>query len=442
MASDGAFARPDSPACAFDSTPLLHFAFRTPDMPRTLNANNGLWSRLRNRHPLAGLLSASALEQVFQQERARADRSGKCFSMVVFLPSDGSTADMGALIRILKERMRIYDSLGQLDPRRVALLMPEADSRGAWTLADNVIQLCLQEGLAFQCEVYSYPIDWTREGSPSSDSGVRRHPLRITKDEDEATPAAGREVPAARAEGSAGVAAAPERTGTTDSALAVGLVERVKQSRPVFDLGPLFVQPLPPGRRTVDVLVSSLALVLLSPLFLVVAALIKVTTPGPIIFRQQRAGLGGRPFTFYKFRSMYVDAEARLASVKGRNIHRTGPIFKDPDDPRITPVGRFLRRASIDELPQIFNVLRGDMTLIGPRPPKLDEVEKYQPWQRRRLEVMGGLTCIWQVSGRSEVGFDEWVRMDIQYQRKQSLLFDVKLLFKTVGAVISGRGAY
>jgi len=406
-------------------------------MPRTLNGKNDLWSRFRNRHPLAGLLSASALEQVFQQERARADRSGKCFSMVVFLPSDGSTADMGALVRILKERMRIYDSLGQLDPRRVALLLPEADSKGAWTLADNVIQLCQQENLAFQCEVYSYPIDWTREAGPPADSGVRRHPLRIAKDEDEAAAAEG-----PRREGSEGAATAAERTGTTDSALAVGLAERVRQGRPVFDLGPLFVQPLPPGRRTVDVLVSSVALVLLSPLFLVVAALIKLTTPGPIIFRQQRAGLGGRPFTFYKFRSMYLDAEERLASVKDRNIHKHGPIFKDREDPRITPVGRFLRRTSIDELPQIFNVLKGDMTLIGPRPPKLDEVEKYQPWQRRRLEVMGGLTCIWQVSGRSEVGFDEWVRMDIQYQRKQSLLFDVKLLFKTVGAVISGRGAY
>jgi len=219
-------------------------------------------------------------------------------------------------------------------------------------------------------------------------------------------------------------------------------LRRGAAGRPVHDLGPVLVQPLPLGKRLVDIAVSGALLVLLAPLFATVAFLIKLTSPGPVFFKQPRAGLGGRPFPFYKFRSMYIDAEERRKALQGQNIHKGQPIFKLKHDPRITPIGRLLRRSSIDELPQLYNVLVGDMTLIGPRPPRLDEVEKYEPWQRRRLEVMGGLTCIWQVSGRSEIGFEDWVRMDIQYQEKRSMLLDLKLLFKTVGAVLSGRGAY
>ncbi|MEZ5976017.1 MAG: sugar transferase [Planctomycetota bacterium] len=191
-----------------------------------------------------------------------------------------------------------------------------------------------------------------------------------------------------------------------------------------------------------DILVSGSAILLLSPVYILAGLAVKLTTPGPIIFRQMRAGRGGKPFAFYKFRSMYIDAEARRAALADQNQHDNGPIFKMKNDPRITPVGKFLRKTSIDELPQLFNVLKGDMTLIGPRPPMLSEVEKYDLWQRKRLDMTGGITCIWQVSGRSEIKFDDWVRMDIQYQQKRSLWFDLKLLFKTIGAVVSGRGAY
>ena len=208
------------------------------------------------------------------------------------------------------------------------------------------------------------------------------------------------------------------------------------------DLSHAFSQPVSPGRRLVDILVAGTAIVLLSPVYLLAALAIKLTTPGPIIFVQQRAGRGGVPFPFYKFRSMYIDAEARKAALTDKNEHDSGPIFKMKNDPRITPVGKWLRKTSIDELPQLFNVLKGDMTLIGPRPPTLDEVAKYDLWQRKRLDLTGGITCIWQVSGRSEIKFNEWVRMDIEYQRKRSFWFDVKLLLKTLGAVVSGRGAY
>lgn len=203
----------------------------------------------------------------------------------------------------------------------------------------------------------------------------------------------------------------------------------------------LLLQPVSFRRRALDICVASGMLLLLSPLLLCVAVAVKLTSAGPILFRQQRAGQGGVPFTFYKFRSMYLDAEARKAALASSN-EQSGPVFKMKNDPRMTPLGRLIRRASIDELPQLYNVLIGDMTLVGPRPPTLDEVEKYEPWQRDRLSVKGGLTCIWQVSGRSEIGFQDWVRMDLRYARQRGLAMDIGLLAKTAKAVVSGRGAY
>jgi lipopolysaccharide/colanic/teichoic acid biosynthesis glycosyltransferase len=194
-------------------------------------------------------------------------------------------------------------------------------------------------------------------------------------------------------------------------------------------------------RRVFDVCVSVSLLLIFSPLLLVIASLVKLTSPGPVLYRQQRAGLGGRPFTFLKFRSMHIDADGRKAQLFAEN-EQEGPVFKMKNDPRLTPIGKFLRRGSLDELPQLWNVLRGDMTLIGPRPPMLDEVQKYKSWQLGRLDLTGGLTCLWQVAGRSEIPFTEWVRMDLRYAREHSPRGDIAILFKTVGAVLSRRGAY
>ena len=216
---------------------------------------------------------------------------------------------------------------------------------------------------------------------------------------------------------------------------------RSASERPVGDLSEHFLRPLPIWKRALDVIVSGLLLICLSPLFALVAIAVRLTSPGPAIFRQQRAGLGGKPFTIYKFRSMIVDAEARRREIEDQN-EIDGPAFKMRNDPRMSPIGRFLRRTSIDELPQLWNVFIGDMTLVGPRPPMLTEIENYERWQMSRLEVTGGLTCIWQVSGRSEIGFDDWVRMDLRYLKTRNFLLDIGLLGKTAKAVISGRGAY
>ena len=196
------------------------------------------------------------------------------------------------------------------------------------------------------------------------------------------------------------------------------------------------------GKRVLDTIASGAAILGLSPVLIFTALAIRVESPGPVIFRQQRIGRDGRPFTMLKFRSMFVDAEARKAALLADNEMAGGVIFKMKHDPRVTRVGRFIRRTSIDELPQLFNVLRGDMSLVGPRPPLPSEVAQYTLKDRGRLGAAPGITCIWQVSGRSEIPFPQQVEMDLEYIHSQSLAEDVRLLLKTVPALVRGRGAY
>jgi exopolysaccharide biosynthesis polyprenyl glycosylphosphotransferase len=193
-------------------------------------------------------------------------------------------------------------------------------------------------------------------------------------------------------------------------------------------------------RRVADVAVASIMLVILSPVFAAIALAITLSSRGPVLFRQTRCGLRGRPFTFLKFRSMQLDAE-RLKPALAPFNEMDGPAFKMTNDPRVTPLGRFLRRTSLDELPQLWNILRGDMSFVGPRPAVIEEVRQYEPWQRRRLSMQPGLTCLWQVSGRNELTFEEWMRLDLEYIDNWSLWLDVKIAVKTIPAVLRGRGA-
>jgi exopolysaccharide biosynthesis polyprenyl glycosylphosphotransferase len=193
-------------------------------------------------------------------------------------------------------------------------------------------------------------------------------------------------------------------------------------------------------KRGLDIVVSSSVLLLTAPLLVGAAVVIKATSPGPVLFEQMRCGLHGRRFRMLKLRTMHQGAEAQRKDLEHLN-EATGPVFKIRHDPRITPVGRILRRWSLDELPQLWNVLRGDMSLVGPRPPLPAEVAQYETFQRRRLSMRPGLTCLWQVNGRSEIGFDEWVEMDLQYIDAWSLSQDLKILVRTVPAVFRGTGA-
>jgi exopolysaccharide biosynthesis polyprenyl glycosylphosphotransferase len=211
---------------------------------------------------------------------------------------------------------------------------------------------------------------------------------------------------------------------------------------PMLSLSPVPTDPFALAvKRALDVVLSAAALCVLSPLLLATAAAIRLDSPGPVLFRQRRMGVNGREFLMVKFRSMYQDAEARLESLRARN-EVSGPVFKMRDDPRITPVGRFIRRTSIDELPQFWNVLRGEMSIVGPRPPLPAEAEQYQRRHVRRLSVRPGITCTWQVSGRSSIGFDRWMELDLSYIDNWSLWQDVKILARTIPAVLSGRGAH
>jgi lipopolysaccharide/colanic/teichoic acid biosynthesis glycosyltransferase len=195
-------------------------------------------------------------------------------------------------------------------------------------------------------------------------------------------------------------------------------------------------------KRCVDVLGSAALLMALSPVFIFIALCIKLEDGGPIIFAQTRVGKCGRLFKMLKFRSMCLDAEARLQELLNRNKHDTGITFKLKDDPRITKVGKIIRALSLDELPQLFNVFRGDMSLVGPRPPVPREVALYTMQDRRRLEAMPGITCFWQVGGRAEIDFPQQVELDVMYIERQSFWTDVKILLKTIPAVVCRKGAY
>ena len=195
------------------------------------------------------------------------------------------------------------------------------------------------------------------------------------------------------------------------------------------------------AKRLMDVAGASMALVILAAPMLVTALLIKLESRGPALFWQYRLGENGVPFRFYKFRSMVRNAEDVRQGLMGDN-EADGPVFKIRRDPRITRVGRWIRKASLDETPQLFHVLQGKMSLVGPRPPLPEEVEDYEPWQHERLSVRPGLTCIWQISGRSDIPFARWVELDILYVRTRSLLLDLKILLLTPWAVLTGRGAY
>ena len=187
-------------------------------------------------------------------------------------------------------------------------------------------------------------------------------------------------------------------------------------------------------------MLAAVALALLAPFMILVALLIRLTSPGPVIFKQVRCGLNGRRFTFYKFRSMCRNAEELKPSLE--HLSRRSTAFKIPNDPRLTPLGRYLRKFSIDEWPQLWNVLKGDMALVGPRPAVPPEVENYKGWQRRRLRMRPGLTCLWALKGRDNLDFETWMKLDMQYIDQWSLALDWKILLLTVPRVLTGKGAH
>ena len=215
-----------------------------------------------------------------------------------------------------------------------------------------------------------------------------------------------------------------------------------REDRPIVveSIEDLLTKPIPAWKRAIDIVLASAGLLVAAPFLLLAGLMIKLTSPGPIMFRQARVGYGGQPFKMYKLRTMRVGADAEKDALRARN-EQDGLAFKIANDPRITPVGRFLRRTSIDELPQLINVLRGDMTIVGPRPLPCSDWEPTELWVCRRHDVLPGITCTWQVTGRSNVSFEEWMWMDVDYVETHSFWKDITLLVRTIPAVLLQRGA-
>lgn len=333
---------------------------------------------------LEHLHSPRVLGEQIARERARVDRCGGELSLVALSPRERWTPDgcLWEIADLARRRLRVTDFAGWLDDRRLALVLPMTDASGAWRVADDLLLQLSEEHDRPICRVYSYPSRWW-----SGDD--RDHTV------------------------------ANERT-----------------EQEVYAAEALLAQPMPRWKRAIDMLGASVGLTMLAPLLLAVAVAVRVSSPGPVLFRQTRSGRGGRPFVMYKFRSMVVDAEARKAKLMELN-EQDGPAFKITDDPRVTRLGHFLRASSLDELPQLWNVLRGEMSLVGPRPLPVVESEACDDWQKRRLDVTPGITCFWQCKGGKRVTFDEWMRLDIRYVRRRSLVCDLGLIFKTVLGVVS-----
>ena len=194
-------------------------------------------------------------------------------------------------------------------------------------------------------------------------------------------------------------------------------------------------------KRLIDIICSFVGILVLSPLFIIIAIIVKFTSKGPIFFSQKRVGRNGKEFDMYKFRSMVVNAEELKEKLAAQN-EMSGPMFKMKDDPRVTKVGKFIRKTSIDELPQLWNVLKGNMSLVGPRPSLPKEVAQFEDWMYKRLEVKPGLTCYWQVCGRNNIDFEDWMKLDIRYVKERNLWIDIKLIFKTVGVVFGDKNAH
>ncbi len=357
------------------------------------------------------ILDPKEFDFTLNRERSRADRLGDHLSLVVFdaTLSRRFFEPVSILAREALAKLRCTDDLGWLRPDRFSLLLPHTDRETARRLVLELLERMGAESEIGRTEVYTYPADQL--------PGLRRRGEQ-------------------RSEPNSTVSRIPTPKRPNGAATAM------TQGKSLFEWieSPL-IRPLPLWKRLFDIIGAVLLLGLLCPLLLFTALLVKLTSPGPILFRQTRAGLGGRPFKMLKFRSMVADADQHKEALRAAN-EVSGPVFKIARDPRITRLGRWIRKLSIDELPQLWNVLVGDMSLVGPRPPTFDEVQKYDSWQLRRLEVTPGITCIWQVSGRSRIDFNSWVRMDLEYLTRRSFWFDLKLLASTIPAVLLMRGAH
>lgn len=371
-------------------------------------------------HKIKHFHSRGEIDAILHRECSRCERNGQEFCLVVISAArNGARRHVHRLAKLLCRRARATDEVGWFGTHQLCVVLPDTVGDGAMAFVQHFIESANHRGLSPLCNVLSY------RGETHSDSEqMSVEQFAMGMDE-------------AGQDKDIGIAAVPRPYPSESGSRANG--DALRHLNSAGNLASLLVQPLPLWKRFIDIAVGSLVLLLSLPVMIGAALAIRLSDPGPVLFKQKRAGLGGRPFTIYKFRTMVVDAEAKKAQLRHRS-EQDGPAFKIKHDPRITRVGRFLRESSLDELPQLFNVLKGEMSLVGPRPLPVEESNRCATWHRRRLDVTPGLTCIWQIKGRSNVSFAEWIRMDRSYIRALSIWQDIKLILLTVPSVLTRRG--
>lgn len=367
---------------------------------------------------------AKRFQEIVDRERKRAERGKYGFTLLVFWVKEPEQREVifESMDSAIGRRIRSTDVAGFIGKNRIGILLWDTQM----SLGDKVARKYQKEcPVLIHCsyDLYEYPLnfkdDTLNELDDSEDSNEDDH------FDDGGAPSN---------ENGEGVPSS-EKNKPKETVLACSSNQDDSENQESKIQNLIFSVPMPWWKRSIDFVGAAVGLLILSPLLAVTAIAIKITAPGPVFFTQPRAGKNGKPFTMYKFRTMVVDAEAQKASLRAQS-EQDGPAFKMKHDPRITPIGKYLRKTCIDELPQLINVLKGDMSLVGPRPLPVDEADQITGWQRRRIDVTPGLTCIWQIEGKSAVSFTEWMRMDIRYIRARNLFQDMTLITRTIFAVI------
>ena len=329
------------------------------------------------------------MRRMLAHERANCDQTDTTLSLLAFsVPEGNASEDLPLLASLLGWRVPRADAMGLLGRNQLGVVLPDTSIPAAHEVARTVMEAVVeQRDREFAYAVFVYP---------SHEFATR---------------------------------------------IATILTARSRNRCRLYPMEAFFTMPVPRWKRLVDVAGATAGIVFLSPLLLVISLAIKLGSRGPVFFLQDREGIGGRRFKILKFRTMYADAEQQKADLHELN-EQDGPAFKIRNDPRITPIGKILRRTCLDELPQLWNVVKGDMSLVGPRPLPWNESRACQRWQRRRLDVTPGLTCTWQVRGGLDVSFDEWMRMDIEYAENFTLWKDVKLILQTMWRIVLMRASH
>lgn len=390
--------------------------------------------QFRQNGELLGIYSVKQFRTILESERHRADRNQHVFSLLVFDVgrSDENQIRIRYLVRVLRERIRLTDRAGWLDNRRVGVVLPYTSAAGACQLADYICQEMAGKFAPPEYTVYTYPSIYNSESNGHSDQ------LNFA----DLSPEWNTTMPE-NFSMSAKYAGSPNNDFASQQSRA-DTIRNCHEVAPSLEL--LFAQRLPLWKRSMDILGALLGLIMLSPLLLLLCLIIKIASPGPLIFKQERIRCLGRIFSMWKFRTMDVNTDvsvhkqhvaALIKSVKSGNPGLKSPMVKLENNPQIIPIGKCIRKMCLDEIPQLINVLRGEMSLVGPRPPLSYEVEEYPQWCYGRFNSVPGMTGLWQVSGKNRLTFDEMVRLDIRYSREESLWLDTKIILKTPSVIIS-----